>query len=97
MEHSLRRTCIETGTTEEDIATRTKIGRTWKKLDTKPQKKELTKKDKQIETSKPNTPKTNEQRKCHKCGGIGHLANKGLKKEKINEIVETEDKNEKED
>ncbi|MBW0555696.1 hypothetical protein O181_095411 [Austropuccinia psidii MF-1] len=38
-----------------------------------------------------------EQRKCHKCGGIGHLANKCLKKAKINEIVGTEDHNDKEE
>ncbi|MBW0529036.1 hypothetical protein O181_068751 [Austropuccinia psidii MF-1] len=49
------------------------------------------------ETFKPNTSNSNEQRKCHKCGGIGHLANNCLKKEKINEIVETEDHNDKEE
>ncbi|MBW0547484.1 hypothetical protein O181_087199 [Austropuccinia psidii MF-1] len=45
----------------------------------------------------PNTSNNNEQRKCHKCGGIGHLANNCLKKAKINEIVETEDHNNKEE
>ncbi|MBW0579595.1 hypothetical protein O181_119310 [Austropuccinia psidii MF-1] len=46
---------------------------------------------------KPNTSHNNEQRKCHKCGGIGCLANNCLKKEKINEIVETESHNYKEE
>ncbi|MBW0468731.1 hypothetical protein O181_008446 [Austropuccinia psidii MF-1] len=32
---------------------------------------------------------------CHKCGGIGHLANNCLKREKSNEIVETEEHNDK--
>ncbi|MBW0548455.1 hypothetical protein O181_088170 [Austropuccinia psidii MF-1] len=49
------------------------------------------------EAFKPNTSNSNEQRKCHKCGGIGHLANNCLKKAKINEIVETEDHNDKEE
>ncbi|MBW0508199.1 hypothetical protein O181_047914 [Austropuccinia psidii MF-1] len=53
------------------------------------------KKDKPKESFKSNTPKTNGQRKSHKCGGIGHLANDCLKKAKINEIVETEDHNDK--
>ncbi|MBW0524116.1 hypothetical protein O181_063831 [Austropuccinia psidii MF-1] len=46
---------------------------------------------------KPNTPKTNEKRKCHECNGMGTLANNFLKKAKINEFVETEDQNNKED
>ncbi|MBW0581394.1 hypothetical protein O181_121109 [Austropuccinia psidii MF-1] len=45
---------------------------------------------------KSNTP-NNEQRECHKCGGIGHLANNCLKKANINEIVETDDHNDKEE
>ncbi|MBW0490284.1 hypothetical protein O181_029999 [Austropuccinia psidii MF-1] len=49
------------------------------------------------ETLKPNTSNDNEKRKCHKCGGLGHLANNCLKKAKINEIVETEDHNDKEE
>ncbi|MBW0502307.1 hypothetical protein O181_042022 [Austropuccinia psidii MF-1] len=77
--------------------TRTKIGRTWKKLDIKCPNKPFIKKDKSKEAFKPNTSNNNEQRKCHKCGGIGHLANNCLKKEKINEIVETEKKNDKEE
>ncbi|MBW0500689.1 hypothetical protein O181_040404 [Austropuccinia psidii MF-1] len=81
----------------EDIVTRTKIGRTWKRLDTKSPNKPFIKKDKPKEAFKPNTSNINEQRKCHKCGGIGHLANNCLKKEKINEIVETEDHNDKEE
>ncbi|MBW0568875.1 hypothetical protein O181_108590 [Austropuccinia psidii MF-1] len=52
--------------------------------------------DKSKEAFKTNTSNNNEQRKCHKCGRIGHLANHCLKKAKINEIVETEDHNEKE-
>ncbi|MBW0591211.1 hypothetical protein O181_130926 [Austropuccinia psidii MF-1] len=81
----------------EDIVTRTKIGRNWKKLDIKTPNKPFIKKDKQRETFKPNTSKSNEQRKCHKCGGNGHLSNNFLKKAKINEIVETEDHNDKEE
>ncbi|MBW0537331.1 hypothetical protein O181_077046 [Austropuccinia psidii MF-1] len=49
------------------------------------------------EAFKPNTSNNNEQRKCHKCGGIRHLANNCLKKAKINEIVETENHNDKEE
>ncbi|MBW0535288.1 hypothetical protein O181_075003 [Austropuccinia psidii MF-1] len=77
--------------------TRTKIGRTWKELEIKRPNKPFIKKDKPKEPLKPNTPNTNEQRKLDKCGGIGHLANNCLKKVKINEIVETEDHNVKED
>ncbi|MBW0551541.1 hypothetical protein O181_091256 [Austropuccinia psidii MF-1] len=57
-------------------------------------KKTFIKKDKK-EPFKTNTPNTHEQRKCHKCGGIGYLANNCLKKAKINEIVEKEDQNDK--
>ncbi|MBW0501732.1 hypothetical protein O181_041447 [Austropuccinia psidii MF-1] len=81
----------------EDIVTRTKIGRTWKKLDIKSLNKPFIKKDKPREPFIPNTSNSNEQRKFHKCGGIGHLANNYLKKAKINEIVETEDHNNKEE
>ncbi|MBW0562171.1 hypothetical protein O181_101886 [Austropuccinia psidii MF-1] len=103
LENFLRRRCIEPFSTEEyinaleDIVTRTKIGRTWKKLDIKSPNKPFIKKDKPRETFKPNTSHSNEQRNCHKCGGIGHLANNFLKKAKINEIVETEDHNDKEE
>ncbi|MBW0536580.1 hypothetical protein O181_076295 [Austropuccinia psidii MF-1] len=101
LEHSLRHRCIETSTEEyinalEDIVTRTKIGRTWNKLEIESPNKPFIKKDKPRETSNPNTSNSNEQRKCHKWGGIGHLANKCLKKEKNDEIVETEDHNDKE-
>ncbi|MBW0563965.1 hypothetical protein O181_103680 [Austropuccinia psidii MF-1] len=95
--------CIEPCSTEdfvnalEDIVTRTKICRTWKKLDIKSTNKPFIKKDKSRETLKPNTSKNNEQRKRHKCGGIGHLENNCLKKAKINEILETEDHNDKEE
>ncbi|MBW0560891.1 hypothetical protein O181_100606 [Austropuccinia psidii MF-1] len=103
LEHALRSKCIEPFSTEQyihalgDIVTRTKIGRTCKKLDIKITNEPFIKKDKPRETFKPNTSNSNEQRKCHKCGGIGHLANKCLKKAKINEIVETEDHNDKEE
>ncbi|MBW0569547.1 hypothetical protein O181_109262 [Austropuccinia psidii MF-1] len=103
LEHSLRSRCIVPCSTEryinalEDIVTRTKIGRTWKKLDIKSPNKPLIKKDRPRETIKPNTSNNNEQIKCQKCGGIGHLANNCLKKAKINEIVETEDHNDEEE
>ncbi|MBW0467697.1 hypothetical protein O181_007412 [Austropuccinia psidii MF-1] len=103
LEHALRSSCIEPCSTEEyinaleDIVTRTKIGRTWKKLDIKILNKPFIKKDKPREPFKPNTFNSNEQRKCHKCGGIGHLANNCLEKAKINQIVETEDHNDKEE
>ncbi|MBW0558518.1 hypothetical protein O181_098233 [Austropuccinia psidii MF-1] len=83
--------------TLEDIVKRTKICRTWGKLDIKSPNKPFIKKDKSNKACNPNTSPNNEQRKCHKCGGIGHLANSCLKKEKINEIVEKEDHNEKEE
>ncbi|MBW0476489.1 hypothetical protein O181_016204 [Austropuccinia psidii MF-1] len=57
--------------------------------------KPFIKKDKPRESLKPNTSSNNDQRKCHKCGGAGHLANTCLEKEKINEITETEDHNDK--
>ncbi|MBW0592368.1 hypothetical protein O181_132083 [Austropuccinia psidii MF-1] len=103
LEHALRRRCIEPCSTEEyinaleDIVTRTKIGRTWKKLDIKSTNKPFIKKDKSKEAFKPNTSNSNEQRKCHTCRGIGHLANNCLKKAKMNEIVETENHNDKEE
>ncbi|MBW0504899.1 hypothetical protein O181_044614 [Austropuccinia psidii MF-1] len=99
LEHSLRSRCLEPCSTEEyinaleDIVTRTKIGRTWKKLDIKSPNKPFIKKAKPRETFKPNTLNSNEKRMCYKCGVIGHLANNCLKKAKINEIVETEDHN----
>ncbi|MBW0587058.1 hypothetical protein O181_126773, partial [Austropuccinia psidii MF-1] len=74
MEHALRSRCIEPCSTEEyinaleDIVTRTKIGRTWKKLDIKSPNKPFIKKDKLKEAFTPNTSNSNEQRKCHKCG-----------------------------
>ncbi|MBW0558589.1 hypothetical protein O181_098304, partial [Austropuccinia psidii MF-1] len=74
LEHSLGSRCIEPCSTEEyinsleDIVTRTKIGRTWKKLDIKSPNKSFIKKDKSKEAFKPNTSNNNEQIKCHKCG-----------------------------
>ncbi|MBW0518329.1 hypothetical protein O181_058044 [Austropuccinia psidii MF-1] len=99
LEHALRSRCIEPCSTEEyinaleGIVTRTKIGRTGKKLDIKSPNKPFIKKDKPRETFKPNTSNSNEQGKCNKCGGIGNLGNNCHKKAKINEIVETEDHN----
>ncbi|MBW0536746.1 hypothetical protein O181_076461 [Austropuccinia psidii MF-1] len=103
LEHALRSRCIESFSTEEyinaleDMVTRTKICRTWKKLEIKSPNQPFIKKDKPRKNFKPNTSNSTEQRKCHKCGGIGHLANNFLKKAKINEIVETEDHNDKEE
>ncbi|MBW0544512.1 hypothetical protein O181_084227 [Austropuccinia psidii MF-1] len=102
LEHALRRRFIEPCSTEEyinaleDIVTRTKIGRTWKKLDIKSPNKPFIRKYKPKEALKCNKYKTNDKMKCHTCGGIGNLANDCLKKEKINEFVETKDHNDKE-
>ncbi|MBW0532719.1 hypothetical protein O181_072434 [Austropuccinia psidii MF-1] len=74
LEHDLKIRCIEPCSTEEyidaleDIVTRAKIGRTWKKLDIKSPNKPFIKKDKSKKSFKPNTSNSNEQRKCHKCG-----------------------------
>ncbi|MBW0565713.1 hypothetical protein O181_105428 [Austropuccinia psidii MF-1] len=101
LEHALIRSCIEPCSTEEyinaleDTVTRTKIGRTWKKVDIKSPNKPFIKKDKPREPFKPNKPNSNEQRKFHKFGCIGHIDNNCLKKAKINEIVETDDHNHK--
>ncbi|MBW0509900.1 hypothetical protein O181_049615 [Austropuccinia psidii MF-1] len=81
----------------EDLVKRTKIGITWKKLDIEIPNKPFINKGKPRETFKPNTPRSNEQRKWHIYGGIGHLANNCLKKANINEIVETEDHKDKEE
>ncbi|MBW0558671.1 hypothetical protein O181_098386 [Austropuccinia psidii MF-1] len=103
VEHALRRRCVEPCFTEEyinvleDIVTRIKIGRTWKELDIESPNKPFIKKYKPKEAFKPNTSSSNEQIKCHKCGVIGHLANNCFKKAKINEVVETEDHNDKEE
>ncbi|MBW0517617.1 hypothetical protein O181_057332 [Austropuccinia psidii MF-1] len=100
VEHALRSRCIEPCSTEEyinsleDIVKRTKTGRTWTKVDIKSPNEPFIKKDKPREPLKPNTP-INGKRKLHKCGGIGHLANNCLKKAKINEVVETDDHNDK--
>ncbi|MBW0493565.1 hypothetical protein O181_033280, partial [Austropuccinia psidii MF-1] len=59
--------------------------------------KPFIKKDKPKEPFKTNTPNSDEQRKFHKCGGIGHLANNCLKRAKVKEIVEKEDHNNKEE
>ncbi|MBW0490914.1 hypothetical protein O181_030629 [Austropuccinia psidii MF-1] len=103
LEHSLRSRSIEPCSTKEyinaleDIVRKPKIGRNWQKLDIKSPKKPFIKKDKPRKTLNPNTSSNNEQQKCHKCGGIENLANNCLKKAKINQIVETEDHNDKEE
>ncbi|MBW0557225.1 hypothetical protein O181_096940 [Austropuccinia psidii MF-1] len=103
LEHALRSRCIEPCSTEEyikaleDIVTRTKIGRNWKKLDIKSPNKPFIKLYKPREAFNPNKSNSNEQRKFHKCGGNVNLANNCLKKAKINEIVEIEDHNDKEE
>ncbi|MBW0546256.1 hypothetical protein O181_085971 [Austropuccinia psidii MF-1] len=95
--------CIEPCSTEEyinapeDIVTRAKIGRTWNEFDIKSLNEPSIKKDKPRELFRPNTSNNNDQRKWHKCGGIGHLANNCLKKAKNNEIGETENHNDKEE
>ncbi|MBW0466003.1 hypothetical protein O181_005718 [Austropuccinia psidii MF-1] len=101
LQNSLKRRLLEPCSTEEyiksleDIVTRNKIGRTWKKLDIKSPKQPFIQKYKPKKLFKHNN--TNEQRKCHKCGSIGHPANNCLKTAKINEIVESEDQNDKEE
>ncbi|MBW0548457.1 hypothetical protein O181_088172 [Austropuccinia psidii MF-1] len=103
LEHDLRGRCIEPCSIEEyinaleGIVRREKIGRSWKKLDIKSSNKPFIKKDKPREPFKPNQSSNNDQRKCQKCGGVGHLANNCLKKAKINVIMETEDHNDKEE
>ncbi|MBW0519683.1 hypothetical protein O181_059398 [Austropuccinia psidii MF-1] len=103
LEHALRSRCIGPSFTEEyinspeEIVTRKKIGRTWKKLYIKSSNKKFTQKDKPREPFKPNTSNRNYQRKCHKCGGVGQLAHNCFKRAKINKIVETEDQNDKEE
>ncbi|MBW0591907.1 hypothetical protein O181_131622 [Austropuccinia psidii MF-1] len=103
LEHSLRSRCIEKCSTEEyinaldDIVTRTKVGRTWKRLEIKIQNRPFIKKVKPKEPLKHIKPNTNEQRKFHKCGIIEHLDTNCLKRAKINDIVETEGHNYKED
>ncbi|MBW0571209.1 hypothetical protein O181_110924 [Austropuccinia psidii MF-1] len=62
LEHSLRSRYMEPCSTEEyineleDIVTRTKIGRTWKKLEIKSPNKPFIQKDKQREPSSPIHP-----------------------------------------
>ncbi|MBW0473812.1 hypothetical protein O181_013527 [Austropuccinia psidii MF-1] len=103
LEHALRSRCIEPFSTEEyissleDIVTRTKIGRAWKKVDIKSPNKPFMNKFKPRELFKPHTPSSNEQREFRKCGGIGNLTNNCPKKAKINEIVGTDDHNDKEE
>ncbi|MBW0584990.1 hypothetical protein O181_124705 [Austropuccinia psidii MF-1] len=74
LENALRSSFIEPCSTEEyinaleDRLTRTKIDRTWKRFDTKSPNKPFIKKDKPKEAFKLNKSKSNEQRKCDKCG-----------------------------
>ncbi|MBW0571852.1 hypothetical protein O181_111567 [Austropuccinia psidii MF-1] len=68
LQHALRSRCIEPCSTEEyinaleDIVTRKKIGRNWKKLDIKSPNKPFIKKDKSKEAFKPNISNNNEQK-----------------------------------
>ncbi|MBW0543853.1 hypothetical protein O181_083568 [Austropuccinia psidii MF-1] len=91
LEHSIRRRCIETCSTEyyinamEDITTRTKIGRNWYKpsIDSKTCGKSI---------PKLNKPHEKASLKCHKCVSTSHLANTCPKKARINEIeIEKDD------
>ncbi|MBW0480515.1 hypothetical protein O181_020230 [Austropuccinia psidii MF-1] len=103
LEHALRSRCIEPCFTEEyinapeDIVTRTNICKKWKEFDIESLNKPFIRKEKQKEAFKPNTYNTHGQRKCHKCGCMGHLAHHCFRKEEINEIVETEEHNDKEE
>ncbi|MBW0507314.1 hypothetical protein O181_047029 [Austropuccinia psidii MF-1] len=103
LDHALRSSLIGLFSTEEyinlleDIVTRAKIGRTCKSVDIESPNKQLIKKYKPSKPFKPNTPRSNQQRKCRKCRSIGHLAKNFCKKENNNEIVETEDHNDKEE
>ncbi|MBW0537370.1 hypothetical protein O181_077085 [Austropuccinia psidii MF-1] len=101
VENALRIRFIEPFSTEEyinsleEIVTRTNIGRTWKKVGIKLPNKPFMNKYKPKYPFKSNS--TREKIKCHKCGGIGSLANDCPKKGKINEIMKTEDQNDKEE
>ncbi|MBW0567362.1 hypothetical protein O181_107077 [Austropuccinia psidii MF-1] len=103
LECALWSRCIRPFSTEEylnaleHIVTKTKIFITWNKWDIESPNKPFIEKYKTREPFKPNKTNTNEQRKFHKCGVIGHLANHCLKNARINEIVETEDHNDKEE
>ncbi|MBW0505926.1 hypothetical protein O181_045641 [Austropuccinia psidii MF-1] len=95
LEHARRSRFIEPCSTEEyineieDIVTRTKIGRTWKKLEIKSPSKPFIKKDKPRETFKSNTSNSNEQRKCPKCGEDHNDKEEGSDSEKDTEESET--------
>ncbi|MBW0543869.1 hypothetical protein O181_083584 [Austropuccinia psidii MF-1] len=99
-EHALRSRCRETCSTKEsinaleDIVTRKKIGRTWKKLDIKSPNKPFTKKDKPREAFKPNTSNSNEKRKLHKCGEDHKDKGKESDSEKDTEESETSESDE---
>ncbi|MBW0504962.1 hypothetical protein O181_044677 [Austropuccinia psidii MF-1] len=94
LEHALRSRFIAPCSTEEyinaleHIVTKTKIDRTWMKLDIESSKKPFIKKDKPREPFKPNTANSNDYRKCQRFGGVGHFTNNSLKKARINQIVE---------
>ncbi|MBW0535791.1 hypothetical protein O181_075506 [Austropuccinia psidii MF-1] len=100
LEHVLRSRCIEPFSTGEyissleDIVTRTKIGRNWKKLDIKSPNKPFIKKDKPRKTFKPNTSNSNEQRKCHKCGEDHNDKEEETDSEKDTEESETSESDE---
>ncbi|MBW0496083.1 hypothetical protein O181_035798 [Austropuccinia psidii MF-1] len=100
LEHSLRSRWIEPCSTEEyinaleDIVTRIKIGRNWKKLNIKSPNNPFIKKDKPRETLKPNTSNNNEQRKCNKFGGDHNDKEEESDSEKYNKESETSESDE---
>ncbi|MBW0531132.1 hypothetical protein O181_070847 [Austropuccinia psidii MF-1] len=100
LEHALRSRCIEPYFTEEyingieDIVKRTKIGRNWKKLESKSPNKQFIKEDEPRETLKPNTYNDNEQRKFHKCGEDHNDKEKESDSEEETEESETSESDE---
>ncbi|MBW0480784.1 hypothetical protein O181_020499 [Austropuccinia psidii MF-1] len=100
LEHSLRGRCIEPCSPKEyinaleDIVTKTKIGRTWKKLDIKSPNKLFIKKYKPKEAFKPNTSNSNEQRRSQKCGEDNNDKEEESDSEKDTEESEISDSDE---
>ncbi|MBW0573738.1 hypothetical protein O181_113453 [Austropuccinia psidii MF-1] len=101
LEHGLRSRCIEPCSTEEyinaleDILTRIKIGRTWKKLDIKSPSKPFIKKDKSRETFKAKNPTIMSKENYINVEVLDTEPITTSKKAKIDEIVETENHNDK--
>ncbi|MBW0593293.1 hypothetical protein O181_133008 [Austropuccinia psidii MF-1] len=84
LEHSIKRRCVEPGSTEdyinamEDIITRTRIGKAWTKI---PMESKMVPKISR-EDRRPERPVL----KCHKCGSTSNFTNTCTKKTKINEV-----------